>query len=122
MSKKEGFTEDGKFDKGHKHGKGRPSLRDISEYRRKAQTEWRKWVKLFSDGQGLKAIPPDAESLLRTARTLRMRLIELEHAEVPTDNQIRLTSQLASALGRLLRQVDKIMEAEDTPPKEERNF
>jgi hypothetical protein len=113
MTKKEGFTERGKFASGHKHGKGRPPLRDVSEFRRKAQAEWRRWIKLFSDGQGLKAIPPDAESLLRTARTLRMRLMELERVEIPTDNQIRLTSQLASALGRLLRQVDKIMGLEE---------
>jgi len=93
-----------------KRGPGRPSTRNLTRFRRESQKEFRAWVKLFSDGKGIGFLSSDVQTLLRTARLIRQRLLELEGLNKLSDNQIKLTGTLAGTLSRLLNQVDKLTE------------
>jgi len=119
---KKGFTEDGKFGKGNRVGRGRPPARDVSRWRREAQAEFRKWVQYYSSGQGIKALTPEIVTLLRAARACYMRLLELGVKENLSDNQMKLTVQLSNSLSRLLNQVGRQYEVEEEDQEDKRIY
>jgi len=92
-----------------KRGSGRPTTKDLAPFRREAQREFRAWCREFSDGKGLGSLSSDCQTLLRTARLIRLRLLELEALDNPSDNQIKLSGNLASTLSRILGQIDKLI-------------